>query len=302
MTIREMQAEIAELKREKDVCILAHTYQSRDVAEVADFVGDSFQLSLKAREAPQGSVLMCGVRFMAETAKILAPRKRVYLAEEGAGCPMAEQLTPGQVRAEREKYPGCAVVAYVNTTAELKAEADVCVTSSSAVSVVKKLSAEDILFIPDVNLGRYVQERCPEKRLHFLSGCCPVHAAVTAAEAAEAKAAHPGAEFLVHPECRAEVTALADFVGSTAEIMDYVRRSDGREFVIGTEIAVAEHLGFAFPERRFYTLPGLICRDMKRTALPSVYRVLKWGGKPVELPRELIVAAGTSIAKMLELG
>ena len=121
MTIREMQAEIAELKREKDVCILAHTYQSRDVAEVADFVGDSFQLSLKAREAPQGSVLMCGVRFMAETAKILAPRKRVYLAEEGAGCPMAEQLTPGQVRAEREKYPGCAVVAYVNTTAELKA-------------------------------------------------------------------------------------------------------------------------------------------------------------------------------------
>lgn len=199
MTIREMQEEILRLKTEKDVCILAHTYQSHEVTEIADFVGDSFQLSLKAKSAPQGTVLMCGVRFMAETVKLLAPEKTVYLSSEHAGCPMAEQLTPGQVRDEKKKYPGCMTVAYINTTAELKAEADVCVTSSSAAEIVKKLPAADILFIPDVNLGAYVQAKCPEKRLHFMNGCCPVHASVTAADADAAKAEHPGALFLAHP-------------------------------------------------------------------------------------------------------
>ena len=303
MTIQEMQKEILRLKKENDVCILAHTYQSHDVAEIADFTGDSFQLSMKARSAPQASVLMCGVRFMAETVKILSPEKTVYLSNPAAGCPMAEQLTPKQVCDEKKKYPGCMTVAYVNTTAELKAVCDVCVTSSSAVEIVRKLPAQDILFIPDVNLGAYVQEHCPEKRLHFLHGGCPVHACLTALDAANAKALHPGAELLAHPECRAEVLAYADYVGSTAGIMEYVKRSGGKEFIIGTEISVAEHLGFEYPDKTFYPLSKkLICPNMKATTLPDVYRLLKEGGRPLEMDAALLSQARGCIDRMLELG
>ena len=303
MTIQEMQKEILRLKKEKDVCILAHTYQSHDVAEIADFTGDSFQLSMKARSAPQASVLMCGVRFMAETVKILSPEKTVYLSNPAAGCPMAEQLTPKQVCDEKKKYPGCMTVAYVNTTAELKAVCDVCVTSSSAVEIVRKLPAQDILFIPDVNLGAYVQEHCPEKRLHFLHGGCPVHACLTALDAANAKALHPGAELLAHPECRAEVLAYADYVGSTAGIMEYVKRLGGKEFIIGTEISVAEHLGFEYPDKTFSPLSKkLICPNMKATTLPDVYRLLKEGGRPLEMDAALLSQARGCIDRMLELG
>jgi len=303
MTVQEMQNEILRLKKEKDVCILAHTYQSHDVAEVADFTGDSFQLSMKARSAPQRSVLMCGVRFMAETVKLLSPEKDVYLSSPVAGCPMAEQLTPDRVSEEKKKYPGCVVVAYVNTTAELKAISDVCVTSSSAVDIVRKLSAKDILFIPDVNLGAYVQENCPEKRLHFIHGGCPVHASLTALDAAQAKTAHPEAELLVHPECKAEVLAYADYVGSTAGIMDYVKQSSGNEFIIGTEISVVEHLGFAYPDKKFYALSkSLICPNMKATTLPDVYRILRDGAEPIEMNAELIKKARVCIDRMLELG
>lgn len=303
MTVQEMQNEILRLKKEKDVCILAHTYQSHDVAEVADFTGDSFQLSMKARSAPPRSVLMCGVRFMAETVKLLSPEKDVYLSSPVAGCPMAEQLTPDRVSEEKKKYPGCVVVAYVNTTAELKAISDVCVTSSSAVDIVRKLSAKDILFIPDVNLGAYVQENCPEKRLHFIHGGCPVHASLTALDAAQVKAAHPEAELLVHPECKAEVLAYADYVGSTAGIMDYVKQSSGNEFIIGTEISVVEHLGFSYPDKKFYALSkSLICPNMKATTLPDVYRILRDGAEPIEMNAELIKKARICIDRMLELG
>ena len=303
MTVQEMQNEILRLKKEKDVCILAHTYQSHDVAEVADFTGDSFQLSMKARSAPQRSVLMCGVRFMAETVKLLSPEKDVYLSSPVAGCPMAEQLTPDRVSEEKKKYPGCVVVAYVNTTAELKAISDVCVTSSSAVDIVRKLFAKDILFIPDVNLGAYVQENCPEKRLHFIHGGCPVHASLTALDAAQVKAAHPEAELLVHPECKAEVLAYADYVGSTAGIMDYVKQSSGNEFIIGTEISVVEHLGFSYPDKKFYALSkSLICPNMKATTLPDVYRILRDGAEPIEMNAELIKKARICIDRMLELG
>lgn len=303
MTIQEMQKEILRLKKEKDVCILAHSYQSHDIAEIADFIGDSFQLSMMARKAPQASVLMCGVRFMAETVKILSPEKTVYLSAPSAGCPMAEQLTPNRVCDEKKKYPDCITVAYINTTAELKAVCDVCVTSSSAVEIVGKLPARDILFIPDVNLGAYVQERCPEKRLHFLHGGCPVHASLSALDAAAAKAAHPRAELLAHPECRTEVLAYADYVGSTSGIMDYVKRSKGKEFIIGTEISVAEHLGFEYPDKAFYPLSKkLICPDMKATTLPDVYRLLKEGAAPLEMDVALIEGARGCIDRMLELG
>ena len=303
MTVQEMQSEILRLKKEKGVCILAHTYQSHDVVEIADFTGDSFQLSMKAKSDVRDKVLMCGVRFMAETVKILSPEKTVYLSNPIAGCPMAEQLTPEQVLNEKKKYPDCMTVAYVNTTAELKAVSDVCVTSSSAVEIVHKLHARDVLFIPDVNLGAYVQSKCPEKKLHFMRGGCPVHACLSARDAAEAKAAHPQAKLLAHPECKAEVLAYADYVGSTAGIMDYVRRCDEKEFIIGTEVSVAEHLGFEYPDKKFYPLTkDLICPNMKATTLPDVYRVLKEGGEPVSLSAEILVKARGCIDAMLELG
>ncbi len=303
MTVQEMQKEILRLKEEKGVCILAHTYQSHDIVEIADFTGDSFQLSMKAKSAPQSSVLMCGVRFMAETVKILSPEKKVYLSSAGAGCPMAEQLTPAEVLREKKKYPGCMTVAYVNTTAELKAVCDVCVTSSSAVEIVHKLPAKDILFIPDVNLGSYVAGKCPEKRVHLMRGGCPVHAGITASEASAARTAHPRAKLLAHPECPGAVLAYADYVGSTAGIMEYVKTSEASEFIIGTENAVAEHLGFEYPERKFYPLSQqLICPNMKATTLPDVYRLLKEGGTPIEMDPGLLERARGCIDRMLELG
>lgn len=303
MTVREMQDEILRLKKEKDVCILAHTYQPHDVTEVADFTGDSFQLSLCAQKAPQKTVLLCGVRFMAETVKMLSPEKRVILSNENAGCPMAQQLTVAEIEEARAKYPGCAVVAYINTTAELKAVCDVCVTSSSAVEIVKKLPQKDILFIPDVNLGAYVQERCPEKKLHFIRGGCSVHAAITKEETLEAKSAHPNALLLAHPECKAEVVKYADYVGSTAGIINFVRSATSDEFIVGTEVSVAEHLAYEFPDKKFYPLSkNLICSNMKATSLPDVYRILKWGGKEIEMSAALIQKARVCIDKMLELG
>ena len=303
MKILDMQNEILRLKKEKDICILAHSYQRREITEVADFVGDSYALAKKAETVKNKTVIMCGVRFMAETVKILSPEKEVYLSAENAGCPMAEQLTPEEVLEEKKKYPDCMTVAYVNTTAELKAVSDVCVTSSSAVEIVGKLPVKDILFIPDINLGAYVQKHCPEKRLHFIHGGCPVHACMTDSDAANAKAAHPYAKLLVHPECKAEVLAHADYVGSTAGIMEYVRTSACDEFIVGTELSVAEHLGFEYPDKRFYPLSKkLICSDMKATSLPDVYRLLKEGGRAIRLEQNLLVRARGCIDKMLELG
>lgn len=303
MTVFEMQQEILRLKQEKDVCILAHTYQSQTVTEIADFTGDSFALATQATKAPQKNVIMCGVRFMAETVKILSPEKHVYLSAPHAGCPMAEQLSVQEVLEEKAKHPDCALVAYVNTTAELKAVADVCVTSSSAVQIVKALPQKEILFVPDRNLGAYVAEKCPEKKVHLMCGCCPVHAALTARDVAQAKAAHPNAEVLVHPECKGEVIALSDFAGSTKEIIDYAKNSANGEFIIGTEISVAEHLSFDCPEKRFYPLSkNLVCQNMKATVLADVYRLLLDGGEETVLSGELIEKSKACIDKMLSYG
>lgn len=276
MTIAEMQAEIIRLKKEKDVCVLAHSYQTRDIIEVADFTGDSYKLSTLAATVKNRAVLMCGVRFMAETVKILSPEKTVYLANPAAGCPMAEQLSEEDIVLLKKKYPGYAVVAYINTTSRLKTHCDVCVTSSSAVEAVRKLPQKDILFIPDCNLGAYVKQQVPEKNFAFFSGGCPIHARVTARQARAAKEAHPGAPLAVHPECTPEVTALADYVGSTAGIMKFARESDAPEMIIGTETSIVQHLAFEFPERRFYALTKeLICPNMRLTTLPDVLGTLR---------------------------
>ena len=304
MTIKEVQDEILRLKKEKDICILAHSYQAREILEIADFNGDSYALSKMAAKTGNGTVIMCGVRFMAETVKILSPQKRVILSSAQAGCPMAEQMEADQITKMKKQHPDSTVVAYINTTAALKTVCDVCVTSSSAVEIVKKLPARDILFIPDCNLGSFVAKQVPEKNVILVQGGCPVHAAVTVEEAERAKALHPNAELLVHPECVPGVSALADYVGSTSGIVNYAVSSPRKEFIIGTEISIAEHLQYMCPDKSFYTLSaGLICRDMKATTLVDVLNCCKGcGGEEIILDDDTIAKARKCIDAMIELG
>ncbi len=302
--IKDLQQRILELKRERDICILAHSYMSEEICEVADFTGDSYALSVKAKCAPQSTVIMCGVRFMAETVKMLSPQKKVILANPAAGCPMAEQFDKEVIEQVKKMYPDYAVVAYVNTTAELKTVADVCVTSSSAVKICRALPAKNILFIPDINLGTYVKNQVSEKNFKLLSGGCPTHAKIEKEDVLAAKAAHPNALFLVHPECRPEVVELADYVGSTSGIMDFAEKSDGKEFIIGTENSIVQHLQFKCAEKRFYPLSkDLVCHNMKITTLPDVLNcILGCGGEEIVMEEGLRVKAVKCIEKMIELG
>ena len=304
MEIHALQQGILRLKKARDICILAHSYQAREIVEIADFSGDSYQLSVQAKTAPQRTVLMCGVRFMAETVKILNPGKTVYLANGGAGCPMAEQIDRELIEALRPSYPGYTVVAYINTTAALKTICDVCVTSSSAVKIVKKLDNPNILFLPDCNLGTYVARQVPEKNIKLLQGGCPIHARVSVREVEEARAAYPDAELLVHPECVPRVVERADFVGSTSAIMAYAAASERREFIIGTELSIAEHLSYRCPDKRFYPLSkDLLCPNMKLTTLMDVYHaVCGQGGEEILLEEETMAAARRCIDRMIELG
>ncbi len=304
MDIVTIRDEILRLKKEKDVCILAHSYQTKAITEIADFTGDSYQLSVMASKTNAKTVIMCGVRFMAETVKILSPDKTVILSSPDAGCPMAEQMSREYIESVKQNYPDYAVVAYINTTAELKTICDVCVTSASAVKIVKSIDKDNILFIPDSNLGSYVAKNVPEKKFKLLHGGCPIHGGIRGEEAKNAKLRHPNALFLVHPECVPQVVAQADFVGSTTAIMDYAKNSDAKEFIIGTEIAIAEFLQFECPDKKFYQLsPKLICPDMKATTLVDVYNILKGeGGEEIELDADTISKARACIDKMIELG
>ncbi|MBO4354190.1 MAG: quinolinate synthase NadA [Clostridia bacterium] len=304
MKIRELQDEIIRLKKEKNVCILAHSYQSREITEIADFVGDSFALSRKAQTSDADTVILCGVRFMAETAKILSPEKKVILSHKDAGCPMAEQMDKDIIEALKARNPGYAVVAYINTTAELKTVCDVCVTSSSALKIVRALDTDKIIFIPDCNLGAYIQKNVPEKEIMLVRGGCPTHARITEREVLKAKAAHPSALLLVHPECMPEVCGHADYIGSTSGITDYAKASDKKEFIIGTENSIVQHLSFDCPDKRFYPLSkDCVCHNMRLTTLPEVYGCLDGtAGEEIVLDEETIALARRPIDKMLELG
>ena len=302
--ISDIQKEILKLKKEKDICILAHSYVAHEILEIADFTGDSYALSVKAKTAPQKTVIMVGVRFMAETVKMLSPDKKVILANEGAGCPMAEQMDKELISAVKEKYPDYKVVAYINTTAELKTVCDVCVTSSSAVKIVKQLPEKNILFIPDCNLGAYVAEQIPEKNIKLLQGGCPVHASVNEEEVIDAKKKHPNSLLLVHPECTADVVKHADYVGSTSGIMDFAKKSECKEFIIGTELSIAEHLQYECPDKMFYYLSSkLVCKNMKLSTLYDVYNaILGRSGEEIVMDDETIKKARKCIDEMIRLG
>ena len=304
LTTRELQDEIIRLKKEKDICILAHAYQSHDIWEVADYVGDSYGLSVQAAKAAQSTVLMCGVRFMAETVKILSPQKRVLLSNSNAGCPMAEQMDVELISGVKKMYPDYTVVAYINTTSELKTICDVCVTSSSAVQIVKNIENKNILFIPDCNLGKWVADQVPEKNIKLLQGGCPTHVRMSKRDVEKARKAHPDALLLIHPECLPEVSELADYRGSTTGIMDYAKKSDAKEFIIGTENSIVQHLQFACPDKQFYPLSrDCVCHNMKLTTLGDVYQCVKGtGGEEIKLDEEVRIKAKRCIDTMLELG
>ena len=304
LTTRELQDEIIRLKKEKDICILAHAYQGHDIWEVADYVGDSYGLSVQAAKAAQSTVLMCGVRFMAETVKILSPQKRVLLSNSNAGCPMAEQMDVELISGVKKMYPDYTVVAYINTTSELKTICDVCVTSSSAVQIVKNIENKNILFIPDCNLGKWVADQVPEKNIKLLQGGCPTHVRMSKRDVEKARKAHPDALLLVHPECLPEVSELADYRGSTTGIMDYAKKSDAKEFIIGTENSIVQHLQFACPGKLFYPLSrDCVCHNMKLTTLGDVYQCVKGtGGEEIKLDEEVRIKAKRCIDTMLELG
>lgn len=309
MNVREMQNEIIRLKKETGTAVLAHSYQAREITEIADYTGDSYKLSVDAKGLENENILFCGVHFMAETAKILSPQKHVYLANPKAGCPMAEQMDKELIQAVKAEDPGRTVVAYINTTAALKTVCDVCVTSSSALKIVKAIDNDRILFIPDCNLGDFVKRNCPEKDVKLLNGGCPTHAAVTAKDVMAAKAEHPDALFLVHPECRPRVVELADYVGSTSGIIDFAKKSDAKEFIIGTETSIAEHLQYDCPDKQFYPVTkDIVCHNMKITTLPDVYRSLLGiarkdsGASEILMDDETIAAAGKCIDEMIRLG
>lgn len=302
--IRNIQEKITELKKETDTYILAHSYQSREIVEIADFTGDSYSLSVQAADVTNKNVIMCGVRFMAETVKMLSPEKKVFLANAVAGCPMAEQIDKEMLSYLKTQHPEFTIVCYINTTAELKTLCDVCVTSSSAVKIISNIDNKNIIFIPDCNLGAYIADKLPDKNIKLLQGGCPIHAAVNIEDVVAARIAYQNALLLVHPECVPAVVKEADFVGSTSQIMDYAKASPAREFIIGTELSIAEHLQYECPQKQFFYLSKkLLCPNMKATTLIDVLNCMTGsGGEEIILDEMTIVKGKKCIDEMIKLG
>ena len=295
---------IRKRKRETDTVVLAHTYQPPEIIESADITGDSFALAKAAAKLENKRVIMCGVRFMAESVKILAPEKQVLLPAPDAGCGMAKMITAEEILAWKQEHPNAAVCAYINTTAAVKAVCDVCVTSSSALKIVSKLDAEEILFLPDRNLGGWIAAQLPEKHITLWNGYCPVHDNVTEQQVLKAKKDHPEALLAVHPECRKEVVRHADMAGSTAEIIDFALKSE-KPVIIGTERGVADTLTGQYPNRAFHYLcpETLTCPDMKYISPELLLQCIDGeAGEEIKLDESLRLAAKKSIDRMLELG
>ena len=295
-----LKEKILQLKKEKNAIILAHFYQTPDILEVADIVGDSFELARRARDAEEQVILLCGVRFMAESAKILNPNKTVLHPQPLAGCPMADMIDAQAVVELKKQHPGAVVVCYVNSSAAVKAESDICCTSSSAVKIVKAIPEKDIIFIPDKNLGAYVAAQVPEKNIILYDGFCPIHDQMTPADVQSARAAHPQAKFIAHPECVMPVLELADFVGSTAAIIDYAKNSDAEEFIIGTEVGVIEWLKMLCPDKTFHPLSQrMFCVNMKKNTIQDVYDSLAEMKYEVEMTPVEIQSAHKSLEAMV---
>lgn len=297
-----MKEQIAKLKKEKNAVILAHYYVDDAVQQIADYVGDSYYLAELATKVEADTIIFCGVSFMGESAKLLNPGKRVLMADDSADCPMAHMVDLERIAEIRDGYPDVAVVCYVNSTAEIKAYSDVCVTSSNALKIVKNLPNKDIFFIPDNNLGRYVATKVPEKHFIFNDGYCHVHTSIDREALLKAKALYPEAEVLTHPECTGDILELSDFVGSTSQIIDYATQSEAQVFIICTEMGVFYELSKKNPEKKFYSVGHRqFCPNMKKISLEGVLSALQSDAEGVILDKALCERAKLPLERMLEL-
>lgn len=296
-----MKNRIEQMKKEKNAVILAHYYTPAEVQEIADYVGDSFYLAKVAKKSTADIIVFCGVRFMGESAKILNPDKKVLMPDPTADCLMAHMVREGTIEEMREKYKDLAVVCYINSDAELKCKSDVCVTSSNAVKIVKALPNKNIFFIPDRNLGSFVAEQVPEKNIIINNGCCPIHAKITEDQINEELEKYPEAKVLAHPECDEKIISLADYVGSTSDIIAYAKNSEALEFIICTESGVDYQLITDNPEKRFYyPNPTPCCRDMKKNTVEAILDVLEKEDKEIHVDEDICKKAILPLEKMLE--
>ena len=298
----ELVKRIHELKKERNAVILAHNYQPADIQDMADFVGDSLELSQKAASTPAAVIVFCGVHFMAETASILSPHKKVLLPESSAGCPMADMVTAEKLRARKKELPNAVVVTYINSSAAVKAESDICCTSANAPQVVASLPDKEILFVPDKYLGQYVASKVPDKKYTFWPGFCPVHKGIKAAAVLKIKNAYPGAKVAVHPECRPEVIALADEVLSTGGMCRYAGRPDVNQVIVVTETGIIHRLQKENPQKQFIPVSDTaVCRTMKSITLEKVLHSLETLTPEVKVPEDIRLKAIGAVNRMLQI-
>lgn len=302
MNQKELVEKINKLKKEKNAIVLAHTYQNVEIDEVADFSGDSLFLSQQAAKTNADIIVFAGVYFMAETAKILSPNKKVLLPDLHAGCAMADKINLKQLREFKAKYPNIPVVCYVNSTAEVKAESDICCTSANAVNVVKSLNTKEVLFAPDKNLGRYVESQLDGVKVITYDGFCPIHHEITKEDVEKQKNLHPNAVVMVHPECQKDITEMADFVGSTTAIIKAVKESSADEFIIVTEKGVVDRLKRDCPQKNFVLIKSsAICESMKLITLENILSTLETENNEIFVPEEIAKLAVNAIDKMVKI-
>lgn len=294
---------IKDLKKKKKAVILAHYYTEDEIQKIADYIGDSYFLSKKAKELKEQVIVMCGVYFMGESVKLLNPNKKVIIPDKSADCPMAHMATLKSINEMRKKYEDLSVVCYVNSTVQLKALSDVCVTSANAVDIVKKLPNRNIFFIPDKYLGNFVASKVPEKNIIINDGYCPIHDRVEVKDIIELKEKYPQALVMVHPECSQEILELADYIGSTSGIIDFVSKSKNQDFIICTEIGILYELKNKNPNKNFYSPKNKMeCLDMKKITLDKIIQVLETEENEIILDLEVAERAKKPLEKMLVLG
>lgn len=297
-----MIEEIKKLKEEKDALILSHNYQRPEVIDIADFVGDSFYLSQVAKDSDKGTIVFCGVDFMAESAKILSPDKKILLPVKDAGCPLAEMVDIDELKRFKEKHSDATFVCYINTSAEVKALCDVVVTSSNAVRIIKRIENKKIVFLPDKNLGEFVKEQVPEKEIILWTGFCPTHRKISKEHILSLKEEIKDLVVLTHPECERDVREISDFIGSTKEIIDYATKTNYKNYLIATEEGVIHTLKKLNPDKNFY-IPGLTatCPNMKKTRLIDVYESLLYSRYEIHVDEEIAKGAKKALENMLML-
>lgn len=297
----DYRKEIKRLAAEMDAVILAHNYQPAEIQEIADIAGDSLGLSIQAAQTDKSTIVFCGVHFMAETAYMLSPQKTVLLPEINAGCPMADMITADKLREFKKQHPNAAVVCYVNTTADVKAESDICCTSANAVNVIRHVDADEIIFVPDRNLGHYVS-RFTDKKMILWQGWCPIHNRTTELEVRQLKEKYPDALVVAHPENPPSVVELADHVCSTSGIYTYCRESSNKRFIIATEEGVRYLLEKQNPDKEFiFAYDGFICKNMKKTTLKSLYEALLYKQHVITVPEDIREKGVRCIQKMLDI-